>query len=218
MRQIIRAALAAAALIGSGSSFAQLAARDIDLDGVTDAYYDSAQNITWLADAGLAAQQGLDGGFGPGLISWQQATAWAAQLDVYSVTGWRLPRSYVPDLDALCANATGNLGACVGLIRFETEGTRMSAYADGADFLNTGGSFWTGNLYQGALGGNDYVQVWGFGGTIGYYTDEVSVPLSQAWAVHDGDVTPVPEPSTYALMLLGLAVVAVARRARRGER
>ena len=46
------------------------------------------------------------------------------------------------------------------------------------------------------------------------------LPGAHAWAVHDGDVTsaaisPVPEPSSYALMLAGLAVVAGMLRSRR---
>lgn len=213
MRHTIRAAFAAAALIASGPSVAQLAARDINLDGVTDAYYDVAQDITWLADANLAASQGYGSQYGAGYMSWQTAQQWVSSLDVYSVTGWRLPTSYVPDLNALCNGGSGDFGACLGMVRFETEGTRMSSDLGDATFLNASGSFWTGNLYRGPLGGNDFVQVWSPGAQLGSYTDEISTPFGRAWAVHDGDVAPVPEPSTYALMLLGLAVVGAARRA-----
>lgn len=218
MRHIIRAALAAAALIASGSSIAQLAARDINLDGVTDAYYDSAQDITWLADANLAASQGIESQYGAGYMSWQQAQQWVTSLDVYSVSGWRLPTSYVPNLNALCNGGLGDFGACLGMVRFETEGTRMTSDMSGATFANASGAFWTGNLYSGPLGGNDLVQVWSPGAAVGGYTDELSTPFGRAWAVHDGDVAPVPEPSTYALMLLGLAIVGIARRvaSRRG--
>jgi len=52
------------------------------------AYYDTVADLTWLADANYAQTSGYDV---DGLMSWQAANAWAAQLTVGGVSGWRLP-------------------------------------------------------------------------------------------------------------------------------
>ena len=52
------------------------------------AYYDTVADLTWLADANYAQTSGYDV---DGLMSWQAANAWAAQLTVGGVSNWRLP-------------------------------------------------------------------------------------------------------------------------------
>jgi PEP-CTERM motif len=59
----------AAGVSGQGTWETTLQPRDINADGKTDAFYDSVLKVTWLADA----------------------NAWAANLNVYGATGWRLP-------------------------------------------------------------------------------------------------------------------------------
>lgn len=56
--------------------------------GGTDyqAYYDPVADLTWLANANAN-----------GPMTWSQAKAWAAHLDINGVTGWRLPVSAQPD-------------------------------------------------------------------------------------------------------------------------
>lgn len=222
MRTTIRTAVALAALAACGTSLAQtLEARDINLDGTIDAYYDSVQNLTWLADATFAASQGVVSPYGvPGAMSLSQSQSFVAQLDVYSVTGWRLPVSFVPDLPALCNGGRGDVGACTGLIRLDSELSRLYDQVGlNNPFQNSANAFWTGNTYTPVQGGDHlYVQYFGFGGA-GYrgVTDETEVPLLQAWAVHDGYVAAVPEPSTYAMMLAGLAVVCGVARRRAGR-
>jgi len=70
----------AAPVSGQGNWETTLQARDINRDGVIDAYFDTALNISWLADWNAN-----------GPMSWHAATAWAGGLDVHGVTGWRLP-------------------------------------------------------------------------------------------------------------------------------
>jgi hypothetical protein len=197
---------------------AQLQARDLDSDGAADAYYDSAQHVTWLADANLAASQGLGSGFGPGAMNWSEASSWAAGLDVDSVTGWRLPRSFVPDLASLCAG--GSSAACTGRITFDSELSRLwDQVGAGGPFTNSHFTYWTGNTYT-PVGEptHFYTQIFSFDSGLRYMTDELSVPALHAWAVHDGDigVSPIPEPSTQALLLAGLASILILAR-RRGE-
>jgi hypothetical protein len=71
----------AISISGQGTWESTLLGRDLDGDASTfEAYYDTALDITWLANTNVA-----------GLMSWSAANAWAAGLDVNGVTGWRLP-------------------------------------------------------------------------------------------------------------------------------
>ncbi|HSI57788.1 MAG TPA: DUF1566 domain-containing protein [Ideonella sp.] len=67
---------------GQGTWETTLSPRDLDGDGVADAYYDSATRSTWLADANPT----------DGPMSWDDAKAWARQYKVNGIKGWRLPR------------------------------------------------------------------------------------------------------------------------------
>lgn len=59
---------------------------------------------------------------------------------------------------------------------------------------------------------------WSFDFSSGYQSDMLpQSSIGMAWAVHDGDVlvSAVPEPETYALMLVGLALVGAAAKRRK---
>src|SRR5262249_28041337 len=77
----LSALLAAWTLSASVATYGALLPRDIDGDGVVDAYYDTAQNIPWLADWNASGKQ----------LTWDQAMTWAGSLNVHGVIGWRLP-------------------------------------------------------------------------------------------------------------------------------
>ena len=81
----------AAPVTGQGTWETTLEARDLDGDVSTiEAYFDNALNITWLADANHALTTGYDA---DGLMHWDAANTWAANLDPYGsgIAGWRLP-------------------------------------------------------------------------------------------------------------------------------
>jgi hypothetical protein len=65
---------------GQGTWESTLRARDYDGDGVPDAFYDTALDVTWLADAGASGQR-----------LFEDASDWAAALRVGGQGGWRLP-------------------------------------------------------------------------------------------------------------------------------
>lgn len=76
----------AAAVSGQGTWETTLQGRDLDGSAANgfEAYYDTVLNITWLADASYAKTSGYDA---DGLLSWDAAKTWAAQLNINGVTG-----------------------------------------------------------------------------------------------------------------------------------
>ena len=74
------AELRAGAIPARGTGKKTLQPRDLDGDGVVDAFYDAVLNITWLRDASA---------LGP--VPWEAANAWARTLRVGGLSGWRLP-------------------------------------------------------------------------------------------------------------------------------
>lgn len=216
MRALIGMVLLCAAGAASADWTDTLQARDFNADGSVDGYYDTAQNITWLGDANYAATIHLfegeyrSDGFkhAPGPLSWVEATAWAPTVDLSGVTGWRLPVSFVPD-GAICSPLSS---AC----RYDSELSSLYDVLQGSTgpfenvAIDPGGVYLTGNKFASLTGVNRFAYFRMTDGLRGS-TDETTVIGAYAWLVHDGDVgasvSPVPEPSTYALMLAGLAAV-----------
>ena len=62
-------AAAAAAVPGQSTWETTLQARDLDGDTVTDAFYDTTLNVTWLRNANVNGQ-----------MTWNDANPWAANL------------------------------------------------------------------------------------------------------------------------------------------
>ena len=198
----------AALLLLGGATGAQatLEARDFNHDGNVDAYYDSAQNITITADANLPATQGVvtDPSL-PGALTWQGAMDWAAGLDLLGVTGWRLPK-------VLSFQCLEDINYCFPI------SSELSALPDFGPFTNASPNapYWLATLYSDDININ-HAGVFILPNDHGH-TNELSLLLN-AWAVHDGDATAVPEVSTWALLLGGLVGVAgAAVRRRRATR
>lgn len=157
--------------------------RDINGDGVADAFFDPALNISWLAEASQF------------LGNWDNAMAWAAGLEVYGVTGWRLPTLAAiadscdspPSPDSsewthIFFVTLGNSKSCGGGISALTNTGPFNnlmddeAYWSATDFpeIPTGArDFFT---YFGTQSGHDkWINLYG-------------------WAVHDGDVGALLDP------------------------
>ena len=89
----------AVAVAGQGTWQTTLQARDLDgnLSNGAEAYYDTALNITWLADAFQARTSGYQArpyyGAGDSLV-WELAVEWADNLVLYGINDWRLPRAF----------------------------------------------------------------------------------------------------------------------------
>lgn len=217
----------AAAVSGQGTWESTLQGRDLDgdLSNGYEAYYDTALNITWLADASYAKTSGYDA---EGYLNWSAAKTWAANLNVNGVTGWRLP-TLVDTGAAGCdwAYSGTDCGYNVSTSRSEM------AHLFYVTLDNMGYKDTVGNGPQGAWGltntgpfknvqpydywsGMEYAPdteyAWGFFigfGLQGYYYKYLKL---SAWAVRPGDVAAVPEPESIALVGAGLAALMFRRR------
>jgi len=194
---------------------AALEARDIGNTGATNAFYDTTLNVTWLDMAS-------------GALNWTDANAWASSLNVGGVTGWRLPTMTVANPNTnISSNGTSDYGYNVpgsssemaslfyntlgNKAYFNTSGAAQAGYG----LTNAGGfqnmqpnGYWLGTEFA------PNNTAWYFNTGIGTQFAAYKSDQLYALAVRTGDVmAPVPEPETYAMLLLGLGVVgAISRR------
>lgn len=184
--------------------------------------YDDGLNITWLADANYAKTSGYDS---DGRMTWAEAKAWALNLVYGGHDDWRLPSTGL--LDTTCEIQTGatSFGSnCLGnemghLFYAELGGSAGSSVLTSIDpdlglFTNIRDdvsiNYWFGNDWF----GNDKPGFHFYDGTLNYGGDQNDF---YAWAVRNGDVAAIPEPSTYILMLAGLGMLGVAVRRNRKQ-
>lgn len=224
----------ALATLSTGLAHAALDGRDLNGDTVADAYYDTLQNMTWLADASLAGSNtfGISGFVYPdGAMGYPAANQFIAAMNTAHYLGqttWRMPTALNQlATSEMCARGWSPQPACntseMGSLFYNTLGGTMgmdiatSTDPDLAKFSNLK-SAWYFTTTE-ALGGRgnlvlDFHFDQGIQGNSITYRDYDFV-----WAVTSGDVgTPVgsvPEPETYALMLAGMGIVAL--RARRSN-
>lgn len=73
-------AAAAVPVPGRGTWETELQARDLDRDGIADAFYDTALDVTWLAQASPI-----------GVATWAETTSWLDTFSLGGYTDWRVP-------------------------------------------------------------------------------------------------------------------------------
>lgn len=227
-------AMAAGAIpvAGQGTWETTLHARDLNGDGVADAYYDSALNISWMADGNHAGTAGVDPDRrGPGIMYSSSWETYLATFDHHGVTGWRLPTAGQADAPS-CAGSSGQVPIGIGC-QFVTDASDSElAHLFYVTLGNTTGSLGnTANFVNIVQTG---LYLFGTGYT-GQYTNPAAVdglPMSFAfasghkaiyreddgypgWVVRNGDVTAVSEAETWALLLAGMAAVGVRAGRRR---
>jgi hypothetical protein len=236
----LAAGAVAAPISGQGTWEKTLHARDLDGNAGNgpEAYYDSALNITWLADAFQARTSLYQARpyYGPGdSLIWPHALEWASNLVLYGIRDWRLPKSFdTGSAGCLSHVAGGECGYNVNPASsemahmFHTTLGNVSYIAPNGTVASNSGATNTANflnLYSGNYWSEteaDTVLAWNFNFRDGNQSLSVkTVQGSAAWAVLDGDRgTPmgvVPEPSGLALVPFGAAVVALVRRRARSS-
>lgn len=233
----------AAAVSGQGTWETTLQGRDLDGNLATfEAYYDTALDITWLADANFAQTTGFT--VNGGGMNWTTANnVWAAGLNPYGsgITGWRLPTTI--DADGPDADALGNDGCnetpffyqgldCGMNISVHSEMSHMyyvtlgdkayysttgTAAQPGWGLTNTGP--FSNVLADPYLSATEYAPLtsdaWYFHFQFGSQGKREKFWFGLAWAVHDGDVgaSAVPVPAAVWLFGSGLAgLIGFARR------
>lgn len=215
----------AAPIAGQGTWQTTLQDRDLNGDGIADAFYDTQLNITWLRNANVVSNGSN------GRMNWNTAIDWAANLNVSGVTGWRLPT--VNDTGALGCVGTAFTGTDCGWNVQTTTGNAVNselahlyyvtlgnkAYYDASGIVQAGFgltntanfqnfvqyAYWSGTGYAPNTGGAWYFYT-GTGGAAGVQDWDVKDNELHAVAVRSGDVgaRPVPVPPTAALILLAV--------------
>lgn len=208
-----------------------LLARDLDGNGVTDAFYDTTLNITWLGKANN------------GLMNWSAANTWANTLTFGGYSDWRLPT--IVDTGTPGCNVSYAGGTDCGFNVQTTSGSTVysemaslwydslgnKSYCPPGDVFcatgpqagwglgNTGGfenlqasDYWLGMEY--AL---DTDLAWLFVTLDGFQTTYYKDGELYAMAVRPGDAAAatVPEPESLLVALTALACMGLVRRRRR---
>jgi hypothetical protein len=222
----------AAPVSGQGTWETTLQARDLDGNPTTiEAYYDTAVNITWLANAN----------YGVTNMGWDGAYNWATGLNIDGITGWRLPTTgpingstfntnftYDGSTDVaynISAPGTPYAGSTVNEMAhmfYVTLGNKGFCNASGLcpqpdwGLTNNGpfsniqaAGYWSGTQYPNSLNAFD------FHFSLGEQVQDVTYSAFFAWAVHSGDVGAAVVPVPAAVWLFGsglLGLIGVARR------
>ena len=196
--------------------------------------YDTDLNITLLQDAYYAntshyiTPAGRDVTTTAGLMTWDEATAWASGLTVGGVTGWRLPRTvdgpYVYGTDGTTTGGYNITSSEMGHLYYIELGNTAFTQSGYAPPVNKGpfadllSAYWSGTEYA-----TDSIFAWYFHFGIGSQSFCAKDYLDLfALAVHDGDVLgngivlpngpPVPIPGSILLLAPGLVGLAAIRR------
>ncbi|HYA38137.1 MAG TPA: DUF1566 domain-containing protein [Candidatus Methylomirabilis sp.] len=181
------------------------------------AVYDTDFNITWLANANLAASNtfGVSGIAGSGAMDWGTAQSWISAMDSANYLGysdWRLPTTLQPDATCGSQSSGASFGiSCTGsemghLFYNELGGTAgtsiLTSHNSFLDLFSNVQSdiYWSGTDYALTPG---YAWVFGFSAGVqdGAYK---SGSFLNAWAVRPGDIAAVPIPAAAWLFGSGL--------------
>ncbi len=196
-------ALAAAGLLSSGAVHAALHDRG---DGLI---YDDVLNITWLADANYAQTSGYDS---DGQMTFVAANTWAAGLSYGGHDNWRLPTALNQDHTGPCRGSPCTSSEMGHMFYNNLGATRGSSVLSGTNTANLAlftnlqsDVYWSGTADRPS---SPVYPGWYFVTDGGYQLSYLQFDQEfYAWAVHPGDVAAIPEPETYAMLLVGLGLL-----------
>lgn len=239
----------AAPVAGQGTWEQTLQGRDLDgnADNGFEAYYDTTQNLTWLADANWAATSGAsESGLLIGRTIYGQfpgspleAVSLAGNADLYGIDDWQLPGLSLSGeiYDVVCQPGhvycdqipTSRFNVLAGTSQLQhlmevTLGNRSNS--DGSYTLENTGPF--KNLQAGAYWSSEFRLTtyqyansgWTFNTATGQHLQQPAFgSTGYSWLVRKGDVAAIPEPQSVLMWSLGiLGVMGVASRRRAAVR
>lgn len=229
--QLLTCNVEATPVSGQGTWETTLQARDLDGDNLTDAFYDTVLNITWLRDASVKSER-----------AWFGQDAWAARLTFGGYTDWRLPETSQMGIDLGCGDIqdftfSSSCGFDVSPdtsemahLFFVTLGNKSRYAKDNPNVEQPGyGLVNTGNFedFRSGLYGSytvasygQYNYVWSFDTSAGLQSVLTENLDYFGLAVRNGDVrvSEVPEPSPLSLTTLGVCALMLGRRRRQKQR
>jgi len=191
------------------------------------AVYNDTMNITWLADANLAASNSFgldyiaDYSENEGEVTWAEANNFIAAMNADSYLGfsnWRLPTADISCIETSCSgNEIGHLyynELNISLVEMGGDSSYDTSDPNYALFSNVQRQYQLSNLSDDGLN-NLLFNFFGDNGGEAFFGC-IDCETSFAWAVADGDVfgaTVVPVPA--AVWLFGSGIVGLAGIARR---
>lgn len=175
------------------------------------AYYDTNQNITWLADTASAPESGNPPS---SFMTWGAAMGWASGINIAGVSGWRLPEMDIyHDGTHEGGTAAGQNGTTDSEFDrlLKNEGIYCDTGRCSGPFRNlTGADYWSSTTYE-RLPKDAWTFSFYYGGTNRYENKLLNSAI--AWAVHDGDpFSVVPVPAAAYLFGSALGLMGVVRR------
>ena len=194
--------------------------------------YDTTLNVTWLANANLAASEDFGVRFidPTGYTDAVSALKWIGAMNAADYLGfnnWRLPTTLQPDpscsrQDGLGSRGSNCRGGEMGHLFYDELGgtpnqdiatTHNTNYGLFQNFQSAGFVYWSGT----AAGSQGSGSTWEFDFGKGAQFSGRNLNGAFMLAVRPGDVltSAVPEPQTWALTLAGLGVVAGAMHRRK---
>ena len=190
------------------------------------AYYDDALDVTWLADANLAASNtfGVSGINPGGSMAWDKANEWIAAMNNAGYQGasdWRLPT--IVDTGSSGCNWGYSETDCGYNVQTATGATVFSEMAhlfyttlgntarydtNPGPFTNLlPNTYWSGNTYSVYP-----TSAWTFGFGGGGQGDRDKSSTFVAMALRSGDIATVPLPASLWIMGSALGLLGLVRR------
>lgn len=211
-RNLFTATVLVAALTIPTIANSALVGRLADSNGNYQAYYDTEADLTWLADANYAQTSGYNEN---GLMHWPDAMAWATDLNIDGVTGWRLPDTNFCTGYSCSSSEMGNLFFNVlDGTTYDIGNTTYNANYDLFSNVQSSG-YWSATKQHYSLNPS---RVYYFNMDTGLQgVGYTSSQYFYAWAVQSGDVdtvvSTVPLPASLWLFSFGLiGLIKLARK------